>query len=112
MSLSVSESVEPAVRVARGASYLLLQGIVINIMGSSTLSSPQDYFQLSQTSDAYARSTYLLFWLCRSEVWGFQLRRRGSLRSMSPQSRKGRPASSIKRFFDLELDFQYSRCLL
>lgn len=33
MSLSVSESVEPAVRVARGASYLLLQGIVINIMG-------------------------------------------------------------------------------
>src|SRR5207249_4655553 len=32
MSLSVSESVEPAVRVARGASYLLLQGIVINIM--------------------------------------------------------------------------------
>lgn len=33
MPLSVSESVEPAVRVARGASYLLLQGIVINIMG-------------------------------------------------------------------------------
>src|SRR5256712_6184423 len=33
MSLSVSESVEPAVRVARGASYLLLQGIVINMMG-------------------------------------------------------------------------------
>src|SRR5467141_448640 len=33
MSLSVSESVEPAVKDARGASYLLLQGIVINIMG-------------------------------------------------------------------------------
>ena len=33
MSLSVSEPVEPAVRVARGASYLLSQGVVINIMG-------------------------------------------------------------------------------
>src|SRR5882762_4303825 len=33
MSPAVSEPVEPAVRVARGASYLLLQGIVVNLMG-------------------------------------------------------------------------------
>src|SRR2546428_9815391 len=33
MSLAVSEPVEPVVRVARGASYLLLQGVVVNLMG-------------------------------------------------------------------------------
>src|SRR5882762_1640663 len=33
MSPAVSEPVEPAVRVARGASYLLLQGVVVNLMG-------------------------------------------------------------------------------
>src|SRR6267143_2461151 len=33
MSLVIGEPVEPAVRVARGASYLLLQGLVVNLMG-------------------------------------------------------------------------------
>src|SRR2546422_6998902 len=98
MSLSVSESVEPAVRVARGASYLLLQGIVINIMGVF-------YFvfatRLLPTVADFGRiSTVNIFAVLVVSVGslGFQLQRRGSLRSMSPQSRKGRPASSIKRF--------------